>query len=439
MTWADIVEAEEQQQSNPSSKPRVPEPVTMIPMYVGKIPSNPPSSPSSHPEDVTKYITDNIALSDSIGSLRLYHYLQCDETSDDMTKQTRGIVRRGDKIVCKTFGFTSEFSSNQGTEIQNKMKNVSFQSCKFFDSVEGAMVRLFYDENRWYLTTHRRLDAFRSKWGIHTNSFGDLFVSAIKWESQYGCLRGIIPSSEDDLQMLDTYCNLLQRNKTYTFLVCNDSLNRIVCDAPAHPTVYFSGSFDHTTHLLVEGNDSGIPFPPSHSFSSLQDVLSFVDTCNWKNIQGITVYMPNQTQMKITSPTYLKYFEIRGNEPSIKFRYLQIRNHADKVKMFLELYPEHSQTITNYETYLLYIARMISQAYTIRFQQKHFVRIPPEQYRVMCSCMEIVASKAPDRLISDMAPISILLYMNKQLSATHLNHLIKTVLPVVSPFSSQDM
>lgn len=430
ISWADIVDQEEKEKNQEKKVYRRPTPVprqsfTPIPSTTFVRFSKQQREEKVVDEVSAKYISENISLVDSLGQLKMFHYLQCDESSDDTTKQTRGVVRNGDKIICKTFGFSSEFSSQDIETITKKMSG--FSQCKFFESKEGAMIRLFFFGGYWHVATHRRLNAFQSKWGIHTDSFGDMFVEALDWESQYGSLKEVITVQNPD-ELLDCFCNLLDQKKTYTFLVCNNDLNRIVCHAPEHPTVYFIGSFDASTHMLVEGNDSHISFPPSHSFTTLEELCKFVDTCDWKTMAGITVYMPNQTQMKITSPTYLKYFVARGNEPSIKYRYLQVRTNPESVKMLMELYPAYQNDFVMYEDFLIYVAQCVAHAYNVRYVQKQFIRVPQEQYFVLQHCLEIVSSPQKEKLITDMSPSSILKYMNT-LNATNLNHLVKTCFP----------
>ncbi len=32
-------------------------------------------------------------------------------------------------------------------------------------TIEGTLIRIFYFNDKWIITTHRKLDAFKSKWG----------------------------------------------------------------------------------------------------------------------------------------------------------------------------------------------------------------------------------------------------------------------------------
>ena len=465
MSWADIVDMEDRAKSSlppnpslmvpvvPATAPRPtniapipPAPVPFgkaykvrYPMEIMKTIPEEKTQPNEN-EDVSKYISDTIALADSLpifaihqtptgdqesktplGTLRLYHYLQCDEATDEATKQVRGIVRMKDTIICKTFPFILEVSAKETDLIQKKLSGLEWNQVSCYESLEGAMIRMFFVENVWYISTHRRLNAFHSRWGIHTQSFGDLFVDALQFQFPD------IPSHV----LLEWFCSKLSPTKNYTFLVCNDDSNRIVCDAPDHPTVACLGTFSRSTHALLpeSENDSGVPYPPRHTFATIPEMLAFVCQSDWKQTPGLTLYLPNQTQLKISSPTYMDYFAVRGNEPSIKYRYLQVRNHAAQIQKLLTLYPEYKPVFQLCEDYLLYAARIISNTYHVRFVLKQTIRIPQEQYFVLQHCMDDMKTQKPDRLISDMTPISILRYINTQLTPTQLNRLIRSCLP----------
>ena len=46
------------------------------------------------------------------------------------------------------------------------------------DAHEGSLLRAFCVNDTWYITTHRKLDAFRSKWASR-QSFGAQFVESL--------------------------------------------------------------------------------------------------------------------------------------------------------------------------------------------------------------------------------------------------------------------
>lgn len=332
-----------------------------------------------------KYLSPSVRIADTDGDLVLYHYINCDDSSDDLVKSSRGIVRSGDTIICKTFGYTPEIVSTNVDKIKSLLPSI--EKYNVYDAEEGATLRVYCHNNRWYLSTHRKIDAYHSRWGSSlSQSFGDMFIDALEWEVINGTLKGIV-EYENRNDVFDRYCETLDKNKNYTFLVRNSKDNRIVCDAQSHSQVYFIGAFDKSIHLLVEGNDSNIKTPNSYTFTSVDDLLDHVNNIvNYTLKQGVIVYLNNQTQIKIMNPSYVNYFNARGNEPSIKFRYLQVRMDKDKVAMLYNLYPEFIPVFEKYENVLIELARKIHRAYVNRFINHQYVSLPQPEYFVMQTC-----------------------------------------------------
>ena len=50
-----------------------------------------------------------------------------------------------------------------------------------YDAYEGCLLRLFNFNNKWFLSTHKKINAFRSKWSSK-DSFGLMFQNALQYE-----------------------------------------------------------------------------------------------------------------------------------------------------------------------------------------------------------------------------------------------------------------
>lgn len=379
------------------------------------------SSSTIKSESVSKFITSDIRLTDTDGDIRLFHYVHCDDTSGDDVKACRGIIRDGDDVVCKTFGYTPEISCSDVDLVKSQIH--SFSGCKVYDAEEGATVRFWFDfkGKKWCLSTHRKIDACHSRWGNpNAQSFGDMFQDALQWECLSGEMKGKF-SGKNRAAILKEYTDSLDQNKTYVFLVRNSHENRIVCDATDHPQAYFIGSFDRSTHLLLEGNDSGFPTPKTHDFADVDALLEFTSNVDSRKKQGLIVYLPNQKQIKIMNQTYLDFFGARGNEPSIKYRYLQVRKDQNMVSMLYTLYPEHIPTFEMYENVLTDVSRKIHRAYVSRFIQRQFVSLPQPEFFVLQACH---GWHVQDRSYNKISLEKVTNMVDSQ-SPTSLNKLIK--------------
>ena len=98
--------------------------------------------------------------------------------------------------------------------------------------------------------------------------------------------------------------------------------------------------------------------------------------------------LPNNKWYKIQSTDYINLETVRGNEPSLKFRYLQLRLEPEKVDALYELYPLHAHVFNEYEDTLFDIARHIHTAYVNRFIRREYVSLEREFFGVMRICHE---------------------------------------------------
>ena len=115
-----------------------------------------------------------IEKTDENTELQMYSYKQCTKVDSDELKAYRGVVVSGTTIVAPSLGYTPEYNETELDQIHD----LDPMNYSFYPSREGTLLRVFFHNGKWYLSTHRKLDAFKSRWGSDT-SFGDLFVQSI--------------------------------------------------------------------------------------------------------------------------------------------------------------------------------------------------------------------------------------------------------------------
>ena len=301
----------------------------------------------------------------------LFCYKFCDDNSDDITKRCRGVVFDGDQLIMESFPYTTEINNS---DVVSHVKNLD--DWNMYDSREGTLVRFFYHKKKWYISTHRKLNAFKSKWSSR-KSFGEMFIDAL--QSGYEKYNDTLFS-----EVLNMFEDTLNTENQYMFLLTCGEDNRIVCDTTG-PQVYHVGTF--IDGKLDLNDDINIAKQPLLTFTSIDELVSYVSEINYSEKQGVICFNKNNnSQLKIINSNYQMLFDIRGNEPSIKFRYLQLRNTQESVDMLLKLYPHMNTDFDNYETILSDITTQIYKAYVDRFIKKQFVVVPKEQYNVTKEC-----------------------------------------------------
>ena len=347
--------------------------------------------------------------------LDMFCYVKCSESDNNLLKQCRGVVFNGDKLVMKSFPYTTEYNHSEVNEINSALGK--FEDWTFYESYEGALLRMFNFNGKWFITTHRKLNAFRSKWASR-ESFGTSFKTALSVEENINpVFNGFLPDGDN---ILERFESVLDVKKQYMFLISNTKDNRIVCNAPERPTVYHVGTFVDGV-LDINDNNINLPSPKKLNISNIEELTTFVSCMSYKHYQGVIGFNKDNKQIKIFNKDYQDLFRVRGNEPSIKFRYLQVRMNRKLVKMLYHLYPELVETFDEYENTLYDIARSIYRSYVHRFIKKQYVTVPREEYAIIRECHEWHLSNRTDNRISIDHMVRI---MNKQ-SPTHLNHMIR--------------
>ena len=326
--------------------------------------------------------------------LDLYCYVKCADNENPTVKACRGVVMSGGKLVLQTFGYTPEFLVSARDSIQEYIGD-SLNEYRVFDSHEGSLLRVFYAGNKWYVSTHRKLDAYRSKWASR-ESFGEIFENALAAEyAENEDLRGRVgviepgqSASADEgtpaRRLQKAFFGTLDKDKCYCFLVRNTSENRIVCQPPERPTLYHVGTFDKLGGFELD-RDVGVPRPLENKFTSLDEALNYAKELNPDELQGVILFS-GAKHVKILTDEYSKLFSVRGNEPSVKYRYLQVRMNNSTTDLLYQLYPRYTEIFEDYENKLYAIAQGIYSAYVQRFIKKQYVTVPKEEYQVMRAC-----------------------------------------------------
>ena len=159
---------------------------------------------------------------DESESLELYCYTKCSNNEPRFVKECRGVILHGNDIVLKSFPYADEYNHTQIQELEQAL--VPFSEFTFYPAKEGTLLRLFQFNNKWYLCTHRKLSAFRSKWASK-DTFGTLFKKALEHEvtrsssfaDKLKLSTASSTTSETD-NILDSFQNSLDVNYQYMFL-----------------------------------------------------------------------------------------------------------------------------------------------------------------------------------------------------------------------------
>jgi hypothetical protein len=222
-------------------------------------------------------------------------------------------------------------------------------SFKIYESHEGTLIRVFNIDEKWFVSTNRKLNAASSKWAAKHETFGQYFTLAIR-----EIVQEFDPKPEDDalsykerVEVLNQKNadflkkvfdrNLSAENK-YLFLLKPSQEERVVCRASNVPTIYHVGTFDSEDNeifddLFLDGKQ--VERPKQRNFQTLQDLKLAMEELDIYSLQGFLIVGETATY-KILHDDYKKLFDVRGNIPSLRFRYLQLRRYSCDKKLKVE-------------------------------------------------------------------------------------------------------
>lgn len=318
-------------------------------------------------------ISDFMEKTDDDGILQIYSYKYCNNDSDELVKKSRGLVFNGETQLFKSLGFTPEYNETNFSYLST----LSLEDYKFYKSEEGTLIRVFFHD-KWYVSTHRKLDAFNSRWSSK-KTFGDIFKDSLK-----KCCEEYDP--------MEKLTSSLDKEKVYFFLIRNTDENRIVCKAPSEnsPSFYYVGNIGFGDNGLystdLPNGICSIPLQEELKFSSWDKVFEYVKNVNPYDSQGLIAFDKVGNQFKIINDKYQLYSQVRGNESNLVIRYLQIRGNPSLSSKLLELYPEQASLLLNYEFIINMIAKEIHTAYISRFVQKKHVVVSKNAYKIVKEC-----------------------------------------------------
>lgn len=321
---------------------------------------------------------------DSKGNLKLYHYTTCDDIAPESLKQVRGVIldSSNNNIVVRSFPYTNEFI---GVETNLPFLNERRKNM-YFHSNEGTIIRVFHYAGEWHVSTHRRIDAFQSRWGGPC-SFGEFFQAAIET-----CLEK--PFAE--------FLETLDKSHQYIFLLYSTPQTRIVSPSLPYPFVslvatIIDGEFRFDNRIEGIHMQKQIEFDSTRT--DIENITEYINACNSdKSKQGIFIVSTDTTSgdqyfYKIVSPVYHELSLLRGNAYDIPTRFLELRiQKSDKVNDFIQLFSEYTGLFMFMESRIDNLITHIFAKYRARFTHRQYAPVHPVLYPFMKSIMQQVNS-----------------------------------------------
>ena len=358
---------------------------------------------------------NNLRILDSIPEHNLYllHFI-CNTQAVNFV---RGIVIQTEpkmRIVCSSFPHTeeytfTEFISGSSKKLLDVSRKLTFDENTIVNSAnEGTILRVFNVDNigekgKWFISTHHKIDGTKSQW--MGPSFGKMLYEA--WFANKKKSWGDDDEeqlTEDELtELSDSFDLYLIKSNCYIFIVSHPD-NRLVSKI-SEPTIKLTVVFtpngekfdiNHPMKPRLDVKYLNVlpsekyPFEISTlmSVNNLQEFLNEANNLSWETSTGLMFFnTKSNVCLKIVPDDYFTYRQIRGNEPNLHVRYLQLRSkesHKDLVKLF----PERKNFFDKIEKDVKNLVDYLVNCYCNRYYNKVFVKLPQEEYFIVINTFE---------------------------------------------------
>lgn len=240
----------------------------------------------------------NLTISRDEGYI-MFKYSQIDsDFNDPIVQEARGIIFKESNWECVCHAFNK--FGNYG---ESYVEELDWDSVKVLEKIDGSLLKLFYDNNSWHISTNGTIDAFKSNTGnVLYPTFGDLFLNAI-------------PDN------IVAFYSRLDQNKTYMFELVSP-YNRVVIPYE-NIELYYLGERDMTTGQEYFLPDQWCKSPRVFEFYNLQDVINAADKLPWDE-EGYVCVDKDFRRCKIKSPNYVMAHYCRNNGAITRKRLIDV-------------------------------------------------------------------------------------------------------------------
>jgi hypothetical protein len=224
-------------------------------------------------------------------------------------------------------------------------------------SIEGPVIIVFNHKDHWYLSTNRKLNAFKSYWADPKSSFGLTFAYGVFKKIRRLDLIKLTDPQVIKQELDKVFDKYLSRSNRYIFIQPPTYTERLATvPSEEHPAPVHVSTFAFQDIKASPGNDrltktlARVPFAntpakyklPKRSPNLYKHICTLANKINPDEAQGILIEVPNGTFIKVLNTEYYKRMQIRGTVPSLKGRYMQLRKDPVALGQFINYYPEVS-------------------------------------------------------------------------------------------------
>ena len=118
--------------------------------------------------------------------------------------------------------------------------------------------------------------------------------------------------------------------------------------------------------------------------------MTIIDSLDPMVHQGVLITYPNTFQIKVLNHDYSKLLKVRGNDPNIERRYLEIRQDPELSQSLKEMYFDKREIFEQIDKELEKIAIILHKIYMKRYvwNKGMYLKLPKEDHIFLTKCHE---------------------------------------------------
>lgn len=309
---------------------------------------------------------DRVAKCDELDGLELFCYTDCDGETDARVQRVRGVVFEGDRVV---------FQACTWIPTRDAIDQETLDRADVHELHEGTTIRVFFHGGKWYVSTHRHLNAFESTWATAT-SFGELFKQGVEWLFCHDPVFSERIGADKVSDAFDAFLGSLNEELQYVYTVKPHDANAIEYTPPRdHPQVFHLYTVERGTTTRVDGCSGGVPTIHEASVPTVEDVRAYLESPDASS-DGLFFEHPDGA-FKMYKLDYANIKHLRGNQPDLLYRYLELRMNAGERMKFMYFFNDFAKRAEEIENVLYDVAVYLSYAYKNKYIEKQRVFVKP--------------------------------------------------------------
>lgn len=281
-------------------------------------------------------------------------------------KIVRGVIRDSeDNVIIGTFPEIERTTSNNLSKLSYPVIG--------YHSYEVALLRVYYYNDSWHISTSRKLDAFQSNWALKI-SFGEQFQYLVEKIS-----------GEPLVEFFDS----LDKSIGYFFLIPLVGAQRCGSKTNLNPQILWLSGVQKEGHINLEPSETGIwKFLPKITFNSAEEISNYLETKDeiedtGVELTGIMICLEDKF-LRVVKNDYLMRYNLRENESNIFKRYLELlKTNPEGAAIFAK---QHKEDLELFDKSLEHLVEEVFTRYVERFIRKNYKILPKRVHTMIRAC-----------------------------------------------------